>query len=124
MLSVAFLRASFSAPDELYLLDDITATLAELSKHVVNNNNNTQQQPHHTALWVRQLTTFNSKLMESTLQSEAEDFWFKGADDELVHAWFFKPVGWKKDEEAQKKWPLTVIIHGGPQGKKSFTDIN
>ncbi|KAH9443848.1 hypothetical protein MJO29_013718 [Puccinia striiformis f. sp. tritici] len=47
--------------------------------------------------------------------NEAEDFWFKGADNRSVHGILVKPPGYSKDKQ-NEKWPLMFLIHGGPQG--------
>lgn len=46
-----------------------------------------------------------------------EQFNFKGWNDETVHGFVIKPVGYVEG----KKYPVAFIIHGGPQG--SFGDM-
>lgn len=41
-----------------------------------------------------------------------DDFWFRGAGDYDVHALVLKP----SDFDKSKKYPLALLIHGGPQG--------
>jgi dipeptidyl aminopeptidase/acylaminoacyl peptidase len=48
--------------------------------------------------------------------NQAEEFWFKGAEGAKVHGFLLKPPLF----DAQKKYPLLMLIHGGPQG--SFND--
>ncbi|CEG83539.1 hypothetical protein RMATCC62417_17442 [Rhizopus microsporus] len=43
--------------------------------------------------------------------SEPEDVDYVGAMDEQVHGWYLKPAQF----EEGKKYPLAVLIHGGPQ---------
>lgn len=46
-------------------------------------------------------------------RSQVDEIWFKGAGDEYdVHAWVIKPSTFDKS----KKYPLAMLIHGGPQG--------
>lgn len=51
-------------------------------------------------------------MLENILVSEPEEFTFKGAESDTIHAWLLKPVNFEKG----KKYPLALIIHGGPQG--------
>jgi dipeptidyl aminopeptidase/acylaminoacyl peptidase len=43
---------------------------------------------------------------------DAEQFSFKGFNDETVHGYVVKPANF----EAGKKYPVAFLIHGGPQG--------
>ncbi|MEZ4654291.1 MAG: S9 family peptidase [Candidatus Eisenbacteria bacterium] len=48
--------------------------------------------------------------------NEAEEFWFAGAGDTPVHGFLIRPVGFRPD----RKIPLILLIHGGPQS--AFSD--
>ena len=58
------------------------------------------------------LTHHNDKLIEGLDVSKAEGFRFKGADGDEVSGWLVKPPGF----DANKKYPVVFLIHGGPQG--------
>jgi dipeptidyl aminopeptidase/acylaminoacyl peptidase len=58
------------------------------------------------------LTDHNGPLVKSLDLSKAEGFTFKGADGDEVSGWLVKPPGF----DAQKKYPVVFLIHGGPQG--------
>lgn len=45
-------------------------------------------------------------------EDQISEIWFEGADAYKVHAWVIKP----SDFDADKKYPLAYLIHGGPQG--------
>ncbi|KEI40593.1 uncharacterized protein L969DRAFT_85801 [Mixia osmundae IAM 14324] len=45
----------------------------------------------------------------------AEDFEFKGGNDKTIHGFIVRPPG-VKSKSADKKYPLCVWVHGGPQG--------
>ncbi|MBL8844123.1 MAG: S9 family peptidase [Planctomycetes bacterium] len=84
---LAFLNDSFTAPAELFRCElDGAARL--------------------------RLTRVNDARLDVVEMSEPQDFWFKGWNDEKVHAWVAPPVGF----EAGKKYPVAFVIHGGPQG--------
>ncbi len=60
---------------------------------------------------VRQITHQNESILASLKMSEPETFWFAGAEGTRVQAMLIKPP----DFEATKKYPLLVLLHGGPQ---------
>ncbi|KAJ1661938.1 Dipeptidyl-peptidase 5 [Coemansia sp. RSA 1646] len=60
---------------------------------------------------MRQLTDVNRRKLSGIYVGSAEDFWFEGARGDQVHGWLVKPPGF----DAQKKYPLAYIVHGGPQ---------
>ena len=60
----------------------------------------------------RQLTNENAALLSQLALNPAEDFWYRGANGDSVHGFLVKPPQY----EAGKKYPLLLLIHGGPQG--------
>lgn len=60
---------------------------------------------------IKQLTFINNNLLEKTDFRSAEEMWIKGADGKPVHVFLIKP----HDFNPQKKYPLILNIHGGPQ---------
>ncbi len=64
---------------------------------------------------VAQLTSVNKELLASVRMGEPEQFTFKGANNDDVYAWAVKPA----DFDASKKYPVALIVHGGPQGSMS-----
>ena len=65
-----------------------------------------------TAVEGRQLTHENDALMARLVVNPVEDFWFRGAAGDSVHGFVVKPPQW----QAGKKYPVVLLIHGGPQG--------
>ena len=65
---------------------------------------------------VRRLTSTNDGRLATVKVGEPEQFTFKGANGDIVHAWLVKPV----DLDPARKYPVALLIHGGPQG--SFGD--
>lgn len=61
---------------------------------------------------VIQVTRINAERLSRIRMGEAEQFSFKGWNDETVYAYVVKPV----DFDASKKYPVAFLIHGGPQG--------
>ena len=62
------------------------------------------------------ITTVNADLLAGLDMNPAEEFWFKGAAGDKVHGFLLKPPAF----DPAKKYPLLMLIHGGPQG--SFAD--
>ncbi|MBV9497395.1 MAG: S9 family peptidase [Acidobacteria bacterium] len=60
----------------------------------------------------KQVTHDNDKLMASLKLGATGDVWYAGADNTQVQALTVKPP----DFDASKKYPMLVLIHGGPQG--------
>ena len=58
------------------------------------------------------LTTMNRDLMSRSNLPAAQEMEWTGALGAKVHGFLVKPV----DFDANKKYPLVVLIHGGPQG--------
>ncbi len=65
---------------------------------------------------VKAITQINADKLNAARMGEAEQFTFKGWNDETVYCWVVKPV----DFDPAKKYPVAFLIHGGPQG--SFGD--
>lgn len=61
----------------------------------------------------KQITNSNSELLSKRQLVEGEDIYSKSpADGASIHSILLKPIGF----EAGKKYPMVVLIHGGPQG--------
>ena len=58
------------------------------------------------------LTDINRDLLADIEMNPAEEFWFEGAEGRQVHGMIVKPPFFEED----KKYPLILLIHGGPQG--------
>jgi len=61
---------------------------------------------------LRQITRLNAEKLAQARMGEPEQFTFKGWNDETVYCYIVKPV----DFDANKKYPVAFLIHGGPQG--------
>jgi len=59
-----------------------------------------------------QITDLNGPMLAGIEMNEAEDFRFEGALGDEIHGFLLKPPGF----DASKKYPLVVLVHGGPQG--------
>jgi dipeptidyl aminopeptidase/acylaminoacyl peptidase len=61
--------------------------------------------------YVRQLTAHNEALLSALDMNLPETFWFDGAEGTKVQAMLICPPNF----DAAKKYPLLVLLHGGPQ---------
>jgi dipeptidyl aminopeptidase/acylaminoacyl peptidase len=61
---------------------------------------------------MRPLTHHNAPLLASLDLTPAEGFTFAGAGGDSVAGWLIRPPGF----DPKKKYPVLLLIHGGPQG--------
>jgi dipeptidyl aminopeptidase/acylaminoacyl peptidase len=62
---------------------------------------------------VLRLTHENDELLAQLKLNRVEDFWFKGAGGDSVQGMLLKPPQYQPG----KKFPVLLLIHGGPQGE-------
>jgi dipeptidyl aminopeptidase/acylaminoacyl peptidase len=84
---LAFLRQTVSLPTEVFTAD-------------ISGSN------------ARQLSHVNDAALAGIQMGAAEEFEFDGAGNDKVHGFLLKPPGF----DPKKKYPLLVLVHGGPQG--------
>jgi dipeptidyl aminopeptidase/acylaminoacyl peptidase len=58
------------------------------------------------------LTHINEAALNSHQMTPLEEFWVEGADGARVQSFVVKPYGFRED----RKYPVLMLIHGGPQG--------
>jgi len=61
---------------------------------------------------VKALTAVNGERLSRIALSVPEEFWFTGAHGDKVQGWLLRPGRF----EPGRKYPVALIIHGGPQG--------
>ncbi|MGB6363110.1 MAG: S9 family peptidase [Thermoanaerobaculia bacterium] len=61
---------------------------------------------------LQQITDINGEALASVVMGEPDQFTFRGANNETVHAYVVKPA----EFDAGNKYPVAFLIHGGPQG--------
>jgi dipeptidyl aminopeptidase/acylaminoacyl peptidase len=60
---------------------------------------------------LRQITHANTALLANLEMNAPETFWFDGADGAKIQAMLIRPPQF----EASKKYPMLLLLHGGPQ---------
>jgi dipeptidyl aminopeptidase/acylaminoacyl peptidase len=58
------------------------------------------------------LTDFNGSILSRIEFGRFENEWFRGAGGDMVQMFVVYPAGF----DASQKWPLLVLVHGGPHG--------
>src|SRR5260221_4784220 len=70
---------------------------------------------------LRPVTKLNEKKVAATKMGTFDPFTFKGAKGLKIYGFIVRPVDYRADDvEKGKKYPVALLIHGGPQG--SFGD--
>ncbi|KAI0688887.1 alpha/beta-hydrolase [Earliella scabrosa] len=90
---LVFTRSSLTSPNEVFVMRGLN----ESGKPAVD-----------------QLTKLAAAGLKGKSLDTGEDIWFEGAEGKQVHGWAIKPPGFKKGDT--KKWPILLLIHGGPEG--------
>lgn len=92
--------------DTVYFLKQSTHQPSEIYSYGIKNKK------------ALQLTDINGSLFAGLQMNPTEEFWFDGAQNDKIHGLIVKPPFF----DPSKKYPLVMLIHGGPQGawKDSF----
>ena len=98
-LTAYMTRMSIASPTEIYS--------ADLSRSEGCDPTFTACSPK-----VRALTELNNVILSQVSMSPIESFWFTGANKTKVQGFLLKPPNF----DANKKYPVKFLIHGGPQG--------
>ena len=61
---------------------------------------------------LKQLTDINGPLLADLQMNPVEEFWYEGAAQDKIHGFLVKPPFF----DTSQKYPLVMLIHGGPQG--------
>jgi dipeptidyl aminopeptidase/acylaminoacyl peptidase len=102
---VVFSLSSFTSPNDVFLIRNLDV----VEEAILSGNAGSIKD-----VKINQITHFSAEDLKDKDLAEGETFYFKGALDKDVQGWALKPKGWQKDDK--KKWPVVLLIHGGPQG--------
>ncbi len=103
-----FTRMSLQAPIEIYSLPLPERIEPLLGKDGPISNPKSE----FTPLTPLPLTHINDSVLSQVAMSPLESFWFPGAKGDRVQGFLVKPP----DFDANRKYPVKFLIHGGPQG--------
>ena len=62
---------------------------------------------------LKRLTSLNDDRLTRLDLNPKEDFWYEGAGATKIHGFLVKPPAF----DASKKYPMILLVHGGPQGQ-------
>ncbi|KAH8884576.1 prolyl oligopeptidase [Thozetella sp. PMI_491] len=98
----------------MYMLARGSPKLLVSSSSLVDNSLYRIVDPSDQASAAGQVVSSNTKHGKTLGLSHDQvgDFWFKGAGDYKVHALVMKPSNFDENN----KYPLALLVHGGPQG--------
>ncbi|KAJ7695681.1 Alpha/Beta hydrolase protein [Mycena rosella] len=99
-----FSSSSFTSPNDVYLIRGLSNFESNLKSSRPSSKFKGK---------IDQITRLTADTLKGKDLDQGEEFWFKGALNKDVQGWLFKPKGWTKHDK--KKWPVAMIIHGGPQ---------
>ncbi|KXN68953.1 alpha/beta-hydrolase [Conidiobolus coronatus NRRL 28638] len=106
--NLLLLISSFGHPNEMFTLADKDTLLLTISSF---GHPNDIYSIGVDGKNLNQLTDANSEKLKGIYLAEPEEFWFTGALGDNVQGWLLKPINF----DPSKKYPVAVIIHGGPQ---------
>lgn len=110
--TLVFSQSSLRGPNNVFVLSPSSSTTA--AQRNLSSASVAYDTTAVAAGWkLEQVTDFALDRLGSKKLDKGEDFWFTGAKDVKVHGWVIRPPGFKKEDE--KKWPVVLFIHGGPQ---------
>ncbi|MCK4237239.1 MAG: S9 family peptidase [Candidatus Krumholzibacteria bacterium] len=61
---------------------------------------------------ITRLTDINREILDDLKMNPVQEFWYEGAESRRIHGMLVKPPFF----EEGNKYPLILLIHGGPQG--------
>jgi dipeptidyl aminopeptidase/acylaminoacyl peptidase len=112
---VFFTEMSLSRPNEIFVAT-LAASPADLPRSDISpgSQSGCASSPGEPRLCfdVRPLSHLNDRVLSHVDMSPLEPFWFTGAHDDKVEGFLVKPPNF----DADKKYPVKFLIHGGPEG--------
>jgi dipeptidyl aminopeptidase/acylaminoacyl peptidase len=100
---LVFTRMSIEAPNEIYSSVLTETTTCRRRCAVGESCQCAKASP---------LSHVNDSLLSQVSMAPLESFWFEGAKGDKVQGFLVKPPNF----DANKKYPVKLLIHGGPQG--------
>lgn len=99
---LCFAVSSLTSPNEVYTLSDLHRVQADIMNQATDIYRGE----------LAQITKISTDFLEDKFMHPGEEFWFEGADQQ-IHGWILTPPGYKPTDV--KKWPILLLIHGGPE---------
>ncbi len=109
--ALVFTRVSAQAPAEIYTFNLSEHDMAVEANPVKTILSGSSEKPPADDR-VRQLTHLNEPVLSAISMSPLESCWFTGAAKAKVQGFIVKPPNF----DANQKYPVKFLIHGGPEG--------
>ncbi len=115
--SLFFTRMTLRAPNEIYRIESDQGCLPRMpidrgqAKEIDNEIKKGLLSPMVCGN-ATQLTHLNDEVLSQIQMSPIEPFWFTGSENAKVQGFLVKPPTF----DPAKKYPVKLLIHGGPQG--------
>jgi dipeptidyl aminopeptidase/acylaminoacyl peptidase len=113
--TLLFSRMAVTSPNDIFIADRSTITTcnSQLSKPTASAASGpTSPTSDCDRFQSHQLTHLNDAVLSQVSMQPLEPFWFTGSERAKVEGFIMKPPGF----DANKKYPVKFLIHGGPQG--------
>jgi dipeptidyl aminopeptidase/acylaminoacyl peptidase len=107
-----FTRMSLEAPTGAFVAEPGDCVIGLEKTKAMLLGESKEPLPQCAAPKARPLSRVNDVLLSQIEMSPLESFWFEGAKGDKVQGFLVKPP----DFDANKKYPVKFLIHGGPQG--------
>jgi dipeptidyl aminopeptidase/acylaminoacyl peptidase len=114
--TLVFTRMSIKAPNEIYQANlAMFRSLNSLVGAKIEKDGTISNRKEYKAgrLSPVQLSHLNDAVLSQIEMQPLESFWFAGAGGTRVQGFVIKPPNF----DAQKKYPVKFLIHGGPEGQ-------
>ncbi|KIJ64627.1 hypothetical protein HYDPIDRAFT_112010 [Hydnomerulius pinastri MD-312] len=99
---LSFAMNSLTSPNDAYVLSNLQRVEADILAQASDGYRGE----------LTQITKFSADSLQGKHLHPGEEFWFQGALQK-IQGWILTPPGYKSTDV--KKWPVLMIIHGGPE---------
>ena len=107
-----FTRMSLGAPTEVFTAEPGDCVIGLEKTKAMLLGESKEPLPQCAVPKPRPLSRVNDSVLSQISMSPLETFWFTGAKGDKVQGFLVKPPNF----DANQKYPLKSLIHGGPQG--------
>ncbi|KAL4080653.1 Alpha/Beta hydrolase protein [Scleroderma citrinum] len=99
---LSFAVSSLTSPKDVYILSNLHRVEADIMNEATDIYRGE----------LAQITKFSTDFLQDKFLHPGKEFWFEGAVQQ-IHGWILTPPGYKPTDV--KKWPILLLIHGGPE---------
>ncbi|EPQ54580.1 alpha/beta-hydrolase [Gloeophyllum trabeum ATCC 11539] len=108
---VIFTRSCMTSPNDVWVVKKNLDKLEDM----LHEDANATRSELQSVVQAEQITRFTGDALSGKTLHPGSEFYFEGAEGKQVQGWLLTPPGFQKGVD-NKKWPVVMLIHGGPQG--------